>query len=195
MRLAPPLSRLAALTSLGMLCWVVGTLMVAPLLELIDRDSERAAHATMLLARYRQLEAGLPALQRQVELLRTSAGAKAFLPDAVPGLRAAEMQGAAQKAVSSAGATLRSSRTLPQALEEGFNSLGVELDLVASTTALAALLHAVETAEPIILVDRLAIRVPENGAGAKTEDGQPLLNVNLRLVSYARPVAVSGGPQ
>src|SRR5437016_3637957 len=105
------------------------------------------------------------------------------------------MQGAAQKMASAAGATLRSSRTLPQTVEEGFNSLGVELDLVAASSSLAGLLHAIETAEPMILVDRLAVQVPENGAGAKIADGQPQLNVNLRLVSYARSAAVRGGLQ
>jgi len=194
-RLSPPLSRLAALTLLLMLCWAAGTLLVAPLLELIDRDRESAAHSRMLLARYRQLEASLPALRRRLEVLRSSTGAKAFLPDTAPGLGAAEMQGVVQKLVSSAGATLRSSRTLPHTLEEGFSRLGVELELIASAAALAALLHAMETAEPVILVDRLAVQVPENGAGAATPDGQPLLNVSLRVVSYGQSATVRGGLQ
>jgi hypothetical protein len=194
-RLSPSLSRLAALTLLVLLCWVVGTVMVEPLLELVARDRESAARSRMLLARYGQLEASVPALQRQLEAFRDSASAKAFLPDAASGLRVAEMQGATQKMASAAGVTLRSSRTLPQTVEEGFNALGVELDLVASTGALAGLLHAIETAEPMILVDRLAVQVPENGAGAKTADGQPQLNVSLRLVSYARAAAVHGGLQ
>ena len=193
MRLSPALSRLLALTLLVMPCWAAGALLLTPLLDFIAHDRESAARSGMLLARYGQLKAGLPALQQQIETLRTAANAKAFLPDTSPGLRAAEMQGAAQKVVSSAGATLRSSRTLPPTTEEGFDSLGVELDLNASINALAALLHAIETAEPVMLVDRLAVQVPENGTGAKTTDGQPLLNVTLRLISYARSVAVRGG--
>jgi hypothetical protein len=192
--LSPPVSRLAALTLLVLLGWAVPTLLVAPLLESVARDRESAARSRMLLARYGQLEASVPTLQRRLAAFRDSASAKAFLPDAPPGLRVAEMQGAAQKMAAAAGATLRSSRTLPQTAEEGFNSLGVELDLAASPSALAGLLHAIETAEPMILVDRLAVQVPENGAGAKTADGQPQLNVNLRLVSYARSAAVRGGP-
>jgi hypothetical protein len=185
---------LAALTLLAFICWGVGTLLAA-LLESVERDRENAARSRMLLARYTQLEANVPALQRQLAAFRDSASAKAFVPDAASGLRVAEMQGAAQKIASAAGATLRSSRTLPQAVEEGFNSFGVELELVASSSVLARLLHAVETSEPMILVDRLAVQVPENGAGAKTADGQPQLNVSLRLISYARSAAARGGPQ
>ena len=193
MRLSPLLSRLLALTLLVMLCWAAGALLLTPLLDFIARERESAARSAMLLARYGQLEANLPALQQQIEALRAATNAKAFLPDTSPGLRAAEMQGAAQKMVSSVGATLRSSRTLPSTMEEGFDSLGVELDLSAPINALAALLHAIETAEPIMLVDRLAVQVPENGTGAKTAEGQPLLNVTLRLVSYARSGAARGG--
>jgi general secretion pathway protein M len=193
--LSPPVSRLAALTLLVFVCWAAGTLIAAPLLESIERDRASAAHSRVLLARYSQLEANVPVLQRQLAALRDSASAKAFWPDAAPGLRVAEMQGALQKMVSGAGATLRSSRTLPQTVEEGFDSLAVELELAASPPVLAGLLHAIETAEPMLLVDRLAVQVPENGAGAKTADGQPQLNVSLRLVSYARSAAVRGGSQ
>jgi len=192
--LSPPVSRLAALALLAFVCWGVGTLLAA-LLDSVERDRESAARSRMLLARYSQLEANVPALQRQLAAFRDSASAKAFVADAASGLRVAEMQGAAQKMASAAGAALRSSRTLPQTVEEGFNSLGIELELVASSSVLVRLLHAVETAEPMILVDRLAVQVPENGAGAKTADGQPQLNVSLRLVSYARSAAVRGGPQ
>jgi general secretion pathway protein M len=192
--LSPPVSRLAALTLLAFVCWGAGTLLAA-LLESLARDRESAARSRMLLARYSQLEADVPALQRQLAALRDSASAKAFVADAASGLRVAEMQGAAQKMASAAGATLRSSRTLPHTVEEGFNSLGIELELVASSPVLVRLLHAVETAEPMILVDRLAVQVPENGAGGKTADGQPQLNVSLRLLSYARSAAVRGGPQ
>jgi general secretion pathway protein M len=192
---SPPVSRLAALTLLVFVCWFAATLIAAPLLESIERDRESAARSRLLLARYNQLEADVPALQRQLASLRDSATAKAFLPDAASGLRVAEMQGALQKMASTAGATLRSSRTLPQTAEEGYYSVGVELELAATSPVLAGLLHSIETAEPIILVDRLAVQVPENGAGAKTADGQPQLNVSLRVVSYARSAAVRGGSQ
>jgi hypothetical protein len=187
MRLSPQLSRVAALTILLMLCWGVGTLVIAPLLDQIVHDREVIARARMTIARYRELEARLPALQRQIALLRTSPTAKSYLADAPPGVQAAEMQATAQKLVSSAGATLRSSRTVPSTTENGFSRLEVELDLTASASALAGLLHAIETAEPAIVVDRVAVQVPESGAGAKAADGQPLLAVTLYLVSYARP--------
>ena len=80
-------------------------------------------------------------------------------------------------------------------LVPGGQMSNVELDLIASAAALTALLHTVETAEPSILVDRLAVQVPETGAGAKTVDGQALLNINLRLFSYARPAMLGGGHQ
>jgi hypothetical protein len=103
----------------------------------------------------------------------------------------AEMQSTVQRLAAAAGVTLRSSRTLPVASDEGFNRVGVELDITASTAALAALLHSVEAAEPALFVERLAMQVPENGMGGKSIDGQPLLAVNLRLNSYAQLAAAN----
>jgi hypothetical protein len=186
MMLTRPVGRLAAVALLFALCWNLATLVLVPLVRWIAQEREQAATTWSLLARYRQLETTLPALRQQRDALSASAGGKAFLQSRSPALMTSEMQSTAQKLASSAGVTLRSSRTLPLTSEESFNRVGVELDITASTAALAALLHSVEAAEPAIFVDRLAVQVPESGVGAKSTDGQPLLSISLRLNSYAQ---------
>jgi hypothetical protein len=186
MTLTRPVGRLAALALLFALCWSLTTMVVVPLARQILEERDEAASTWSLLARYRQLEKALPALQRQLDGLNAVAGGKAFLQGKSSALMTAEMQSAAQKLASSAGATLRSSRTLPLSSEEGFDRVGVDLDIIASNAALAALLHSVETAEPAIFIERLAVQVPENGVGAKSSDGQALLTISLRLNSYAQ---------
>jgi general secretion pathway protein M len=185
MMLTRPVSRLAALALLFALCWTVVTMGVIPFVQWIALEREEVASTRTLLERYRQLEASLPALQQQLEGLRAVAGGRAFLQSKPSALMTAEMQGTAQKLASAAGVTLRSSRTLPLTSEEGFNRVGVELDITASIAALTTLLHSVEAAEPAIFVERLAVQVPESGIGARSTDGQPLLTASLRLNSYA----------
>lgn len=195
MMLSRPVSRLAALALLFAFCWALTTLWAIPLGHFIAGERADAANARGLLARYRQLESSLPSLQRQLDILRTSADGKAFLLGKSPSLMAAEMQGVAQKLVSSAGVTLHSSRTLPAAVEEGFDRIGVDLDMSGSTAALMTLLYDVEAAEPAIFVERLTVQVPESGVGVRAADGQPLLNVRLRLNSYAQIVTAKMGPK
>jgi hypothetical protein len=189
MTLTRPVGRLVALALLFALCWSLATMVVVPLVRQIVQERDEAASTWSLLARYRQLETTLPALQRQLDGLSAFASGKAFLQGKSPALLTAEMQSTAQRLASSAGVTLRSSRTLPLSSEEGFNRVGVDLDITASTAALTALLRSVEAAEPAIFVERLAVQVPENGIGAKSTDGQPLLTINLRLNSYAQLTA------
>ena len=164
-------------------------MVAVPLVQRIARERDHAASTWTLLARYRQLEASLPDLQRQLDGLRTFASGKAFLQVKSPALMTAEMQSTTQKLASSAGVTLRSIRTLPLTSEEGFSRVGVDLDLTASIVTLNALLHSVEIAEPAIFVERLAVQVPESGIGSTSTDGQPLLSINLRLNSYAQLAA------
>ena len=189
MTLSRPVSHAAAVALLGAVSWLAWAGIAVPVLDQLAEDRDSIGRSQQLLARYTQLAAAVPALQRQLDALKGSASEKAFLPGASTASMTAEMQAAAQRLAGSAGAVLHSSRTLPRELEDGFGKVGVELDLAASAASLASLLHAVEAAEPAILVERLAVRVPETGAAPKAPDGQPALGVNLRLVSYARPPA------
>lgn len=186
MMLSRPISRLAALSLAAGLCWMMWALAVSPLLDGIAADRADIAQARTLLARYSRLEADLPAMQKRLDALRSGSG-KGLLVNTAPALLTAEMQGTAQRLASSAGVSLRSSRTLPQTTERGLERVGVELDLSASTNGLAALLHAIAASEPTILVDRLAVQVAESSDTAiKAPDGQPAVGVTLRLISYAR---------
>lgn len=195
MTLSPLISRIAAWSLLAAFCWAVGGFLVVPLLDQIREDRERISHSQMLLNRYRQLEANLPIIQARLRELRGKVGSeKDFLLPAASALMAAELQNATRKAVSAAGAVLRSSRTLAPTSEKSFERVGIELDITASTSALAALLHAVAMAQPIVLIERMLVQVPESGVASKTTDGQVALTASLRLVSYARPVTIGAKP-
>jgi hypothetical protein len=185
---------MGALALLFAFCWITVNAVVVPSIQWIAHEREEATSAVSLLARYRQLEASLPALEEQLDRLKASNDSKAFLQGKPPALMTAEMQSIAQRLVSTAGVTLRSSRTLPVTSEEGFDRASVELDMTASIAALTMLLHSVEASEPVLLVDRLVVRVPESGAVTNAAEGQPLLSVNVRLNSYALPAAKTRSP-
>lgn len=189
MTLARPISRLLAVALLFATFWILSTMVLAPLIRRVIEERQEAANNWSLLARYRQLEASLPTLQRRRDELSASAGSRIFLQGTSPALMTAELQSTAQRLVSSAGVTLRSNRTMPLSSEGGYDRVGVELDIAASTAGLNALLYAIEMAEPAVFVERLTVQVPESGAGAKTADGQPQLSIGMRLHSYARPTA------
>lgn len=174
-----------------LLPWLAWSLAASPLLEGLDRDRSAIARSQLLLARYRDLADAIPLLERQRDALRDTGTLRLFQPEATPSMRAAAMQAAAQRLIASAGVLLRSSRTLPASNEGGHERTGLELDLAATMGDLARLLHAFATAEPVIFVDKLAIRVAENGATPIGPDGQAQVGVQMRLASFSQPAAAA----
>lgn len=187
MTLSPLASRIVAWGLLANLVWGAGIFVIGPLLTLVRRDSEEIVRSRQLLARYRQIEAEFAGTQVRLTQLRgASTYDKHIFVAASSALSAAEMQNNVQKLVSSAGASLRSSKTVAPAAENGFDRLAVDLDLAASNSVLMTLLRAIALAEPALLVDRMTVQVPESGQPSTDSDGQPTVAISLRLVSYGR---------
>jgi general secretion pathway protein M len=187
MTLSPLASRIIAWGLLANLCWVLGAFVVIPLLNQVGSDRETIASSQELLARYRRLEADLPVIRSQVAELRESTqNNRYFFVSASSAVAAAEMQNAMRGLVASSGAVLRSSKSLAASVEQGFDRVGIDLEVMASTPQIVGLLRAITAAEPIVLVDRLFMQVPETGVASAASDEQPAIAVTLRLVSYAR---------
>lgn len=187
MRLSPFTTRLAAIAVLFLLPWLAWSLAASPMLEGLSQDRLAIAQSWLFLARYRDLAEAVPLLERQRDALRDAGALRLFQTEATPSMRAAAMQSAVQRFIASAGVLLHSSRTLAVTNEGGHERTGLDLDLAATMSALTRLLHAFAVAEPAILVDKLTIRVPENGAAALGSDGQIQVSVLLRLASFSRP--------
>jgi hypothetical protein len=157
------------------------------MLSQINSDRETIATSRQLLARYRRIEAELPIIRAQLDELKDNTdGNRYFFASASPALAAAEMQNAVRGLVSSSGTTLRSSKSIQPIVENGFDRVGIDLDVTASTPQIAALLRAIAGAEPVVLVERMLAQVPETGAASAAADAQPAVTVSLRLVSYAK---------
>lgn len=186
MKASRPVRQAGALALLFVAAWAAWALLGAPLLESIVQDQDRSARSRALLVRYKQFEANLPELHRRIEALKASSSADPFLPALAPSLASTQVQSVAEQMVTSSGAILRSSRTLPRTEEAGYGRYGLDLDLTATTAALSTLLHTVESARPALVVERLSVQVPENGATSLSADNQAALTVNLRLVAFAR---------
>ena len=190
-----PVRRIVAFALPVLLCAGIWTLIAAPALEQIAGDRQDIARYRDALRRFERLEADVPAMRRRLDDLRRRTDDGSYLVATSPALMAAVMQGKAQEIVSSTHALLRSSRTLQGAdSEKGFARVGVELDLSASAPDLARLLHAVAAAKPDVVVEHLAVQVPETGPSPDESDVQPKFDVVLTLASYAKGPAAGAGP-
>jgi general secretion pathway protein M len=187
MTLSPLAARIMAWGLLANVCWALTAFVAFPLVGQISRDKDAISTSRDLLARYQRLQIDIPAIQAELQQLRTKKeSSRYFLSSASPALAAAELQNTLRELVSKSGATMRSSKSARTTVENGFDSIGLELELTASTPELVALLRAIARAEPVILIERLLAQVPESGMPALASDRQPAISVSLRLVSYGR---------
>ena len=133
--MSPPVNRVAALALLFAICWASVAMLLDPLARAVYEEHEEAENASIRLARYQYLRAGLPDLKKRRDELKAAVSGKAFIQSKSPALMTADAQSNAQKIAFAAGATIRSSRTLPVVPEDGYDRVGIELEIAASTVA------------------------------------------------------------
>jgi hypothetical protein len=189
MKFSPLTRRFGALAILGVVVWLLWATLVSPVSTRLAADRQDLAQAQDRLARYNRLAESIPAMQRRLaELKAAHAGQQIFLEGEDPTLLSAQFQQSVQHLISSSGAELGSSQTIAAHQERQFLRIGLQLELTTSAAGLQHLLHDIETASPLIVVNRLAVRVPESGIViAEGRDGQPGLSIGLELASYAQP--------
>jgi general secretion pathway protein M len=179
--------RLAALAILLGLIWLGWTIVVGPVLDNIAQDSTSIAQSRQTLVEYEKLKSELPSLEQRLKEIRASgADTSGFLDGPNPAMIAAKLQGDVQQIAAAAEVALRSSQTLPPAKEGRFRRVGLQLELGATPAGLQRLLHNIETATPALFVQKLSIRLPEDGTAPSAPDGQPQLTIRLELCGYQR---------
>lgn len=111
-----------------------------------------------------------------------------FTTSETEALASAELQNIVKKAVSEAGGQLSSTQGLPGKLEDGFFRVAVRVRMTASMETLSSVLHSIETAVPVLIVEQIdasPVRGVRNRTTNKVESSLQL-NVSFQVVSFMR---------
>jgi general secretion pathway protein M len=160
---------------------VLASLAVAPFMvsDAWREDQERNEARLALLERRAAQRDRLVAEQKS----RAAAGTRsnALLEGATFGLASAELQKLLVEGVQSAGLTLRSIQALEPVGTDDFTTLPVRMVVKGTTEGLRALLHGLETGEPLLFIDELSVK-PERSTLADEAPAGPIeLAVELRV--------------
>jgi general secretion pathway protein M len=100
------------------------------------------------------------------------------------GIAGAALQRLVNDHVSAAGGKATSFQLLPPRESGGTTRLALGLAMRIDIEALRDVLHAIETGEPLLFVDDIAIRAPQNAA--KSEEGDALgpLEVTMQVSGF-----------
>jgi len=111
-----------------------------------------------------------------------------FTNSSTEALASAELQNIVKNAVSNAGGQLTSTQGLPGKTTDGFFRVAVKVRMTATMEALVSVLHTIESAVPVLIVDELDINPVRGRRNRKTRQIEPSdqLNVSFQVVSFMR---------
>jgi general secretion pathway protein M len=184
--------RLLAVTLLFLALWVLWQVAVGPVVASYRTTAEEITNARALLERYRGLAALRPRLVEQLGQQREEADeSTSFLAGATDALAAAAMQDHARTIIDAADGELRSTQILPAKPADetlGIQRAGLRLQFTTAIDGLQRILYDLETAEPYLFVDEIAIREQRTRRRRRDEpETAPTLDVTLQLYGFVRP--------
>jgi general secretion pathway protein M len=131
----------------------------------LEREIESLDDQTV---RYRRLLQTLPALQAELEQVRSNEDVKAYYFDAkTPALAGAQLQREVQEMVKSSGGRVVSTQILPAPADEQPPKVHVRAQIQGTTDALLDVLYQIEQARPFLFVDQMSVRSTSRRTAAK----------------------------
>jgi general secretion pathway protein M len=185
------LSRVLALVLLGALLTGAYVLLIAPVVELYRETEEAIESSETLLQRHRTLAAQRSDLSARLDEEKAQAAAIAgYLKGPSDPLALAQLQDLVKSVIEAAGGELRSTQTLPAQtvdISPGTRRATLRVQMVVAIDGLAAILYELESGQPYILIDELAVRShrTRRRLGGSPETA-PLLDITLELSGFVR---------
>lgn len=189
--LIPARSRVLAIGLLVValaLCYLV---LVHPIVAAYRETARTIAELEASLVRYQQIggqhslhEADLARFQRA----QPSGGY--FLKSQTDALAAAELQDRVKRLINSSGGELVSTRDLPVSQQGRFWSVGIQVQMSGTVGTVLAVLYALESGRPLVIVDNVNLRGIAESRFRRTEPEVNRLSVSFDVSGFIRAEAL-----
>lgn len=178
--------------AVGLLFLVIAVVVLAVLLPLATTGlayHEEKNDLLFRLQRQQTIAGRETQVKEQLELIKQQFLEQGyFSTSSTEALASAELQNIVKTAVADAGGQLTSTQGLPGKLSDGFLRVAVKVRMTGTTEALVGVLHTIESAVPVLLVDQLDINPVRGVRNRKTNkiDPSDQLNVSFEVISFLR---------
>lgn len=162
-----------------------------PTMWLHQRYDQYLETYTDRLTRYRRVADMRPAVEQAIKAAEKKDSKKFYLKGGSPTLAAAELQGLITRIVESNQGKVMSSQIIQPRDDgkkpAGAHAVSVSVQLGAAIIPLQLILHALETTEPFLFIDKVSVHANQ-GRGYKPIPGtQPEFAVQLTAHAYIYP--------
>lgn len=179
-----PEGRLGQLAAIGVtlagaaLLWL---LIAAPIIGWYQTREDDLAQAQRVAARLIALDREIPALHKAVGAAGLQdASAQLLLPGGSDAVAGANLQSALQSLATNAGTSLDSSELLPAQQTGALRRIGMQVSVTASYPVVIALLQAIATARPRMIVNSLSL---DNTADAVSSQ-EPSMEADFTVIGF-----------
>jgi hypothetical protein len=193
-RLTPARQRLLALGILVLMVALAVVVLVVPVL-LAHRHYDAAIDdLSDKLMRYRRVAAQAPELRAALEAVKAKDAHRFYLRNTAVNLAGAELQEMVKATIEGNGGRITTSQNTSAREDGRFRQIGVNVQFFATTPALQKILTALETQQPYLVIDNIAVRPLNAFRGFKPGPGQePELNLQLDVSAWAYPEPAKPG--
>lgn len=174
MSLPRPLRQVVALAILAALLIGAFAAVAIPLKAHIDSLEETIAARQSVLARYRTALSAAHSAQTMTANPVPDEAGRLFLEGSIISIALAGLQSTLNTIAADAGVRYRSQTTLPLRDDGDLKLVGVQANFSGTIDTVQQMLHAVETARPLLFIDSLSLRAtggaPQLGNPQSSDD-------------------------
>ncbi len=181
--------------AVGLLLAVMSFISFIIILPLINQGLALHEEKNALGFRFEQYQRILSRKQsvlNEMETLKTQVTDQNYLSTQnTSALASAELQEMIKQAIIESGGQLSSTQGLPVITKNNFNRIPINVRMTGNSEVLRAVLHKIETATPLVVVEQIDIR-PMRGVRNKVThqiDPSNELSVNFQAISFMKKPA------
>lgn len=181
--------------AVGLLLAVISFIGFVIILPLINQGLALRDEKNALGFRFQQYERILSRKQSvidEMEALKAQYADQNYLSTQnTSALASAELQEMIKQTIIDAGGQLSSTQGLPVVTKNNFNRIPINVRMTGNSEVLRAVLHKIETATPLVVVEQIDIR-PMRGVRNKVThqiDPSNELSVNFQAISFMKKPA------
>ncbi|MDO9142440.1 MAG: type II secretion system protein GspM [Methylobacter sp.] len=168
---------------------LVGLAVIVPVVNKGLELHEHKNNLVFTLQQYQRILARKDAVIDNMNMIKEQHQQRGLLNrQGTAALASAEVQEFIKKAIVEAGGQLNSTQALPVSSKNEFNQITVSVRMTGNSEVLRAVLHKIETAAPLIVINQLDIRPMRGVRSRVTRQIEPSneLNINFQAVSFMR---------
>ena len=176
-----------AVALLAVALGLVYLVVVGPLIDLGREYSDSVEDLEFRLARYRKVAAEKGYWTRRMqEIKQNSSVSEHYISKDTAALASADLQTLIKDTVNASGGELISTQVTPEQQEDQLTRISVRVRMNGSTRVLRDVLHAIETAKPLLWVDNVNLRPIRMPLRPGQKGVADRLSIDFEVIGYMR---------